>query len=290
MLPRRTNTLSSYTKIRNHRRVKTRLLALTLILAGSTFAGAHSQAFLSLATSDTGYNNNSAVPLTFSISDNETLSGVNYLTEASGTSGYGLMRAYARSQYSGPASATSFSASADALSGDELTIDAPGLTGQLGTLIFSVHVSANVSTGAEDSMASVSTYVRATSDVDDQTFSRSLSIGTNDTDSFSEDGVVTINFTFGTPFDIVFHTDAIAHAARTTSAGTSDTIADFGSTLVWNGITSVQDSGAGNVTGYTATSFSGTDYTVPVVPEPASVTLLLGAAGLLGLRRRRAAI
>jgi len=110
-------------------------------------------------------------------------------------------------------------------------------------------------------------------------------------------GVAT--FTFGTPFDIIASIKlggnagaGLPDAPPPYSSYTAAMVGDFGNTITWAGLSDLRDPDGNLVEDFSVTSMSGTDYrfaiAAPPVPEPA--TVLLWAAGLVGLRyatRRR---
>lgn len=60
---------------------------------------------------------------------------------------------------------------------------------------------------------------------------------------------------------------------------------DYSNTVAWGGITSVTDAN-GNPLAFSVSSYSGTDYSVAVVPLPTTLPLLLTALGSIGWWRR----
>lgn len=71
----------------------------------------------------------------------------------------------------------------------------------------------------------------------------------------------------------------------------ADAYSDFSHTLRWGGIQRVLDASGREISGWTITSASGTDYSVAVttvVPEPAAWLLLPAGLGVMALKRRRA--
>lgn len=204
--------------------------------------------------------------------------------------------------------------SASAQFSDSFTIDSPGRTGTLGhvTAHFKVLGTQNINlTGGvgapindNDSSATVdvATTVRLGLASQQDTVSES---GTIEPSSHTLDGAITpevtltADFLFGTPIDVSAKIAASVHGnARRVifdnltqlwvdSVATSNV--EYGSSLVWNGITSVTDANGATVATWTALSPTGTDYAV-AAPEPEAGTM--AAAGLLllaGIARRRQA-
>lgn len=91
----------------------------------------------------------------------------------------------------------------------------------------------------------------------------------------------------GTPFELGIFSRASAGTAGAGPNWFSEASSDFASTLTWQGISGVTV--AGNAIGYTLSSQSGVDWTVPYAPVPEPAAALLFGGGLLALvlRRRR---
>lgn len=202
--------------------------------------------------------------------------------------------------------------SASAQFSDSFTINSPGRTGTLGhvTAHFKVlgtqgiNLTGGVGSPINDNDSGASVNVATTvrlglaSNLD--TVSES---GTIEPSSHTLDGAITsevtltADFLFGTPIDV---SAKIAASVQTNarrvifdnptqlwvdSVATSN--AEYGSSLVWNGITSVTDANGATVASWTALSPTGTDYSV-AAPEPDAGAM--AAAGLLllaGIGRRR---
>ncbi len=164
---------------------------------------------------------------------------------------------------------------------DDVTISAPGLDGQAGTLnvrsllngrvdnlgaeTFSFNFVFNVN-GAETGTGIVNTNGNIPQTFDNQAFT--LSVG----------------FTFGTPFHLF---STIVNNGSQTVSGGATRYYHGDVTAVWDGaFTSVVDGSSAPVSSFTMTSGSGTDYT-QTVPEPSSALLVaLGSVVMLQLWRR----
>lgn len=99
---------------------------------------------------------------------------------------------------------------------------------------------------------------------------------------------VQIDFVWGTAFDTGLELQATALVDGSSFGGPDAAFAsgtlDFLNTVTWQGIQSVRDSQGNLVTGWTASSLSGTDYSTAVVPAPGA--FLLFATALAGLATR----
>lgn len=108
---------------------------------------------------------------------------------------------------------------------------------------------------------------------------------------------VVVDFVFGRPFALSYTLTASAGGTAATSyyrmsaSGGGAGNADMSHTLLWGGISGVFDQSGANVNDFGLSSASGFDYRVAaVVPEPASVALMLsGLAVLASVLRRRGA-
>jgi hypothetical protein len=226
-------------------------------------------------------------------------------SEARASASFGELKVYAENHVniagSGPFY-PSYYTSAEAYFRDTLTIDAPGLTGQSGTVNVKFTLEGDLSMSARGD-ASLSSTPEDYSSTFTYYFQKigygNLSQGTQteffdgtvtaDNHSFSiapflnTELTIAVPFTYGTPFDVKLTIQAASYA-KTQYGG--DGIADAEHTVTWGGFASVLDSGANTVTNYSTSSDSGVNYAAPV-PEPATAGLLMfGMAGLLSRRRR----
>ena len=182
---------------------------------------------------------------------------------------------------------------------DEITIDAPGLTGQQGTFSADLHLTGTLSAFGYQGVAAF-----RVSEFHGPNFGNERSVfdltRRDDANVYTVDQIVStsVPFVFGTPFRYgVF-------AAAQTSVGSEgglnhlpgDATADFDDTVRWLGLTAVRSGsapGGPTVAGYTVTTLSGADWVVgptAVVPEPGTTALLatgLAALGAAARARRR---
>ncbi len=197
---------------------------------------------------------------------------------------------------------------------DALSIDAAGLTGQLGTVTMGMVVDGFLSAGGDTDGDPIFPCCGSGAggfgaDFDGRGLSAETSAGVSHPgipggdpaglyiqDHFGG-GVVT--FTFGTPFEIGANISlsGVAQAGLPDTSGpylsyAASMVGDFGNTLTWAGLSDLRDAAGESIPDFSVASLSGTDYrfaiAAPPVPEPGS--LLLWAAGLAGLRyatRRR---
>ena len=178
-------------------------------------------------------------------------------------------------------------------------VDAPGLTGTLGTMVFGFSVNGSIGAVAFDggSFSSASYDLVLDSSVDHFVLGES----TSRFDDTAPDGELTLGshahlmgIRFGDP--ITFDLAAGVHAsAGSVPGGNASAVAAFGHTFAWNGIVDVLDAQGVSVAGYSAIDSLGRNWSLAYaapVPEPASVwSMMAGLAclgSLIGLRRRRA--
>jgi len=172
---------------------------------------------------------------------------------------------------------------------DTITVSSPGLEGQIGELVASVHVSGFIDlTGSGNGSAAV---VALEPTGPDEGFLADCTagdptgcLGQPYPAFFDEFVPVVFAVQFGAPATIGVTLRAqVDRNSISTDPGTSDV--NFGSTANWGGIEEVTFQGA--PVPYTVTSESGTDYTVPA-PEPGQAALALTGAFVLwtGARRR----
>jgi hypothetical protein len=209
---------------------------------------------------------------------------------------YGLVRVFAEShhqnwQNQGLQFPRSF---AQAGFVDQVTFDAPGLTGQQGSFTALIHIEGSYRTAGDQGcggyrVSGFDAFTLYGIDIDE-------ALQCDDPALHAVDHVAqaTFQFIFGTPFKIGLF--AFATAGNRSEGGLNhlpgDVVVDFDDTITWQGFQSVM-AASGPVSSYTVTSLSGDDWIngqVAAVPEPATLTLVAG--GLIALaiaaRRRRA--
>jgi len=181
---------------------------------------------------------------------------------------------------------------------DSVTLDAPGLTGQAGTLRASFVLSQeSLHDGVLASALSMSSIAGYTATVlvdgagwrftGSTGFSETRTTGREDETAGDPPGVMVtgdLSFVFGTPFDLDVETVIAVDAGVNGPSGTALASTEAG--MGWLGLTEVRRaSDAALVTDYALSSASGVDWSLSQVPEPATA-LLLGA-GLAALARRQ---
>lgn len=207
---------------------------------------------------------------------------------------FGVLNAYAEGHagYRGPNNILSTFATGTAYFTDDITIDAPGRTGQSGFMTFNVAIHGSLAAalrgpGPEDPLASFRSYAQTSFHV-----GQDGGIRVN-RETLYADGTTTIvglpflnrletivvPFTYGTTFELKIFLGA-ATTFRTEFG--ADCISDIGNTLEWGGIVSVTDSGGNAVTNYTTATGSGTDYSAPILDLP-RLTLSVLSPGQLQL-------
>jgi hypothetical protein len=169
---------------------------------------------------------------------------------------------------------------------DTITVDSPGLTGQLGMVHGSLHLEGfiDVTGSASGTLALDLTTSLASSGLKHvQCFGESpVCDGSSPPRFYAESIPVDWTVRFGEPgiFGVDIST-AIDRNSISTAPGTGDL--DFGSTASWTGIDSV--TAGGNPVSFTITAESGTDWT-QAVPEPSHAALLLTGATVLSATAR----
>ncbi|MFO0688253.1 MAG: hypothetical protein U0900_06055 [Myxococcota bacterium] len=219
------------------------------------------------------------------------------------TSEYGWASGSTISYTTGGGAAAQFS--------DSFTIESPGRTNTLGYVtatfklagVHGISLSGGVGSPINDNDSyanvNVATQVRLglASQIDHVTES-----GTIEPDSHTLDGEVpatitlTTSFLFGTPIDVSAKISAgVSSSARrvifdTTSQVWVDSLAtagaEYGSSLVWGGISTITDANGVPIAHWTALSSTGTDYAV-AAPEPDAATMVVAGVLLLASMRPR---
>ena len=183
---------------------------------------------------------------------------------------------------------------ASAYFADTVTINAPGLTGQSGSLTYSFTLdgplTANGATvdqevfvdygwgadAGDGSIPSMNFYF----DFNGMRSLTGFSGGTNGL-FVGVEQTETINFTYGTPFDFWLNIRARSDITTSEPGSVSATL----SLTDWSGFENLMVGGS-PVANATVTSVSGNDWTQPV-PEPSTAALLVAGCGLAMAHRRR---
>jgi hypothetical protein len=184
---------------------------------------------------------------------------------------------------------------------DTITINAPGMTGQAGTAKVRFTLDGPLFAAGHYSDSVRAAYSFGTDPVGDGTISDSLFVYSHngyDATGFNPGSVGlfqgtlienSINFTFGTPFDMFLAIETSAQIINSTNPGDYDgrpgTFSAHLALTYFSGITDIRSNDV-PVSSASAPGTSGAEWTT--VPEPASVGMIgIGAALLLGRRRRK---
>lgn len=175
---------------------------------------------------------------------------------------------------------------------DDVTIDKVGKTGQTGTGRALFTVDGSVSSYGFSGFLSSSSTATANFSINDQggtywdRHRADEGFATNTPGGFlGREISVPFSFVYGTPFRMRFQLQAASSESHNQGDGPSGATTDLAHTAYWGGFQSVMDSGGAEVTDFTVTSGSGTNWAQPV-PEPGTI-VALGLGGLALLRRRR---
>jgi hypothetical protein len=191
---------------------------------------------------------------------------------------------------------------------DEITIDAPGLTGQPGSARIGIDVDGAVSAGADAWPGqSVATSFGAATirffgpGISERWFVE-VTNPAEPPDTYPAEGFHgflggTAQFVFGTPFAVEFvvtlsgNADALSNAQPDVpgAQAAASMVGDFADTFTWAGIADLRDQNGAPLPDFEVSSLSGTDYRHPIVPvpEPGTALLVLAAMATLASRRRR---
>jgi hypothetical protein len=162
---------------------------------------------------------------------------------------------------------------------DTITINAidPALNGTHGTFTAKIGIQGTRSTSYT---ASTNCYYRLSTNHLTQMWNGDISDG----QAFNSLATSSaFDFVFGTPFTVKFDATAYSSASGATGSGSSEGHYAF----AWLGFDNVFDASSNAVTAYSTTSSTGNNWSSPV-PEPSSLALLAGLAGLVGVIRRKA--
>lgn len=206
--------------------------------------------------------------------------GMSSSSDATAVAAFGLLKA----QSSAHATNDVANSGSSALFRDTVTINAPGIAaGTPGLFSFAMEVEGSLAAETGHAtwrlQAGVGIYSRILGEGE-------VATGVVNGDPFggTYDSGLWL-FRFGEPFVIGVMIDTSTTAGS--SDGSGSAIALFGNTATWQGFTAVESYGTHiPITGYTVTSESGVDWSLPVVPEPVATFLL--APGLVGLALARA--
>lgn len=234
-----------------------------------------------------------------SISQTHTGSGPRGDNQGYASASFGVLRVFGEAHSLTGASPSLVYGAGYATWQDDFLISSSTLNGQTGHLTLSLQIDGNLTGSGNEPATQTSNRSRASAAY---TFSQNgATIGVKSQDYYINTGesvgddflnqtqTFTVNFTFGTPFEMRF---SVSAGATSYSTGTTavNTRADLSHTATWGGFSSVTDA-QGNPAAYSFGTTSGTDFSQPVVPEPGACALMLAtAAGAMThiLRRRRA--
>jgi len=169
---------------------------------------------------------------------------------------------------------------------DTITLDSPGLAGQIGQIHAAVFLDGFIDvTGSASGSLRVDQLSPSGSSIlklVDCYGGGAVCNGQLPPTFFAESLPIDFNVTFGEPATFAVQlTTIVARNTISTDPGTADV--DFGSTATWSGIEEVTV--GGNPVPFTVVSESGTDWALPV-PEPSPGVLLVVGASVLQLARR----
>jgi hypothetical protein len=185
---------------------------------------------------------------------------------------FGVLRVFAEGHSVANGSTSGLmSSGAQASWQDSITVDAPGLSGQAGTLTVQFTIDGSLTASGQFANESLRPYAAA-----EFTFTRDgwtilegyqavYSDGwTPGTPFLGQPQTATFNFVFGTPFEIKLFIETVARAY--TYQHSADAEGDLANTATWGGFVAVKDSNENLITNFTASSASGANYAHAIVP------------------------
>jgi hypothetical protein len=201
------------------------------------------------------------------------------------TADFGVLRVFAEAHALNTGSAfQAIGGAAQTYFRDDVTIDAPGLTGSSGTLTVKFRLDGSITcSGSGDS--SRASYADCHFE-----FHRSGSLLAEDwyllyfdgtivgNNFLGQERTVAVPFVFGTPIELKLMIESSARAYNYRGA---DAVADFEHTVTWGGFASVKDANNNEVTNYTAISNSGVNFAEAITPPtPKLAARMIGGSAL----------
>jgi hypothetical protein len=216
--------------------------------------------------------------------------------QAHSSASFGLIRLFASTIDAASGFDPHAGAIADAGWIDTMTISNAALTGQAGVMTFGIHVDGTLVGGAINGFATWQLGVlSSTTGGGGDSAQAAAFLGPSNTVDIDRVDVFSVDFVFGTPFELEVRS-LVGAGLRSVGPAlppSSSALADFDNTIFWTGIQGVTQ--GGNPVDFLITAQSGTDYTRSFdpdatpgeVPEPAGLPLLALGAVLCGVLARR---